>query len=316
MARQRRGTIYSPPMVDVFLQNAGEMFAGLEEAATLEKLLADEPGEHNVLEGDALDRSLEALADFVDLKSPFTLGHSSGVARLAAQAAQAAGLPGNDQRFIYHAGLLHDLGRTGVSAMIWDKPAPLSAREWEQVRLHPYSTERIFQNSASLSPLGALASQHHERLNGSGYFRGLSEASLSPLSRILAAADVYHALLENRPHRPAVPPDGAQDELKKLVRSHNLDGQAVEAVLLGAGVKVGRKRTNLTQGLSEREIEVLRLLARGFTTRRVAKTLVISPKTADHHIQNIYTKIGVSTRAGATLFALENHLLETALEEE
>jgi HD-GYP domain-containing protein (c-di-GMP phosphodiesterase class II) len=316
MARQRRGSIYSPQVADVFLQKAAGLFAGLEEAATLETLLASEPGEHSTLNGEALDHALEALADFVDIKSTFTLGHSTAVARLAENAARAAGLPGSDQSFVYRAGLIHDLGRTGVSSSIWDKPAALSAREWEQVRLHPYYTERIFSNSAALSPLGALASLHHERLDGTGYYRSLTETMLPVLARILAAADVYHAMLENRPHRPACSPDQAREELKILVRSGKLDGQAVAAILGSVGGKMGRAAAKLTGGLSEREIEVLRLLARGATTRRVAEALVISPKTADHHIQNMYTKMGVSTRAGATLYALEHHLLEMPPDEE
>ena len=207
--------------------------------------------------------------------------------------------------------MLHDLGRTGVSSAIWENVGGLSTRDWEQVRLHPYYTSCILARPAGLSRLGQLASLHHERMDGSGYHRGLPGAMLSPLARVLAAADVFQALCSDRPYRLAFRPDQAAAELNLQARQGRLDRDAVQAVLVAAGLVKAEKPAASPGGLSEREIEVLRLLAHGLTTRDVAKTLVISPKTADHHIQHIYTKIGVSTRAGATLFAMEHHLLES-----
>jgi DNA-binding NarL/FixJ family response regulator len=132
---------------------------------------------------------------------------------------------------------------------------------------------------------------------------------LSPAARILAAANTYCALTELRPHRPACSPERAAEELKREVRASRLDGDVVNAVLVAAGHLAPPVKKEMVAGLSEREVEVLRLLARGHSTKQIAQTLVISPKTADHHIQHIYTKIGVSTRAGATLYALEHDLL-------
>jgi HD-GYP domain-containing protein (c-di-GMP phosphodiesterase class II) len=251
------------------------------------------------------------LADFVDIKSTYTLTHSSGVADLAADAAKRAGLPELDVTTIRRAALLKELGRTGITSSIWEKTAPLTEREWERMRLHTYYTERILAHAPALAKLGALATLHHERLDGSGYHRGLPSASQSLAARILSAADVYHSLTEARPYRSAFQPEAAAQELQKLVRAGKLDGDAVSSVLSAAGHRVSIARKEIVAGLSERELEVLRYLARGQTMKQIAAQLVISEKTVDSHIQHIYNKIGVSTRAGATMFAMEHQLLTT-----
>jgi HD-GYP domain-containing protein (c-di-GMP phosphodiesterase class II) len=195
-----------------------------------------------------------------------------------------------------------------VSARVWGKDGPLTRSEWEQVRLHPYHVERVLARPAAFAEIGRLASLHHERCDGSGYFRGTRELPLA--ARLLAAADALHAMTERRPHRPALSLDQAAVELRTGVRAGAYDGEAVECVLTAAGARP-RRRAEGIAGLSPREIEVLRLLARGRTKRQVAKELVIAPKTADAHAQHIYAKLGVTTRAGATLFALEHGLLDS-----
>jgi HD-GYP domain-containing protein (c-di-GMP phosphodiesterase class II) len=250
-----------------------------------------------------------AIADFTDLKTPYTLGHSSGVAELAALAARQYGLPEADVVSIRRAGMLYDVGRTGISGGIWAKPGPLSDREWERVRMHSYYTERVLARPTTLARLGAIAALHHERLDGSGYHRGLL-ASISPAARILAAADVYHAMTEPRAHRPARSPEEAADELQREVSAGKLDSDAANAVLAVAGHRVCRTRRESVAGLSEREVEVLRLIARGHSMKEIAQLLVISQKTVDHHIQHIYNKIGISTRAAAALFAMQHDLID------
>ena len=207
------------------------------------------------------------------------------------------------------AALLHDVGRVGVSAGIWGKSTPLTEREWEQVRLHPYYTERVLARTPTLQRLAALASTHHERLDGTGYHRGVNAAVLSPAARILAAADAYQAMSEPRPHRASLSPETAADELRGGVRSGKLDGDAVHAVLAVAGHRVPLVRRERPAGLSAREVEVLRLLARGLSNRGIADQLYVAPDTVKHHVQHIYDKTGRATRAGATLFAMEHALL-------
>jgi HD-GYP domain-containing protein (c-di-GMP phosphodiesterase class II) len=309
MARERRGAAYDPGMVDRFCGEAPRLLGGLEEAPAWDAVVALEPGLPTYLGEAELDTACAVMADFADIKSPYTLGHSGGVGELAAGAARHCGLPAGDAVALRRAGLLHDIGQVGVSAGVWTKAGALSEREWERVRLHPYYTERVLARPGGLARLGTLAAHHHERLDGSGYHRGAPAAILSPAARILAAADVYRALTEPRPHRPARSAEAAAEELRREARGGRLDREAVDGVLAAAGHRVGRGRRRLVAGLSEREVEVLRLVARGNAKKEIAARLVIAEKTVDNHIQHIYEKIGVSTRAGATLFAMEHDLL-------
>jgi DNA-binding NarL/FixJ family response regulator len=146
-------------------------------------------------------------------------------------------------------------------------------------------------------------------LDGSGYHRGSTAAVLSASARILAAANVYQALGQNRPYRPAIDEKARVSELEREASTGRLDREAVRNVLAAAGQAVSPKRPDWPNGLTDREVEVLRLICRGASNRVVAQKLVISPKTAGRHVENIYTKINVSSRASAALFALQNDLL-------
>jgi HD-GYP domain-containing protein (c-di-GMP phosphodiesterase class II) len=309
VTRQRSGHAYDPRIADRFCRDAPSLLASAETASVWDAVLDAEPGPRPTLNGEQLDNALHAMADFADLKSAYTVGHSSGVARLVAEAAKLCRLPRSEAEQLRRAAFVHDLGRVGVTSAIWEKPSALTEEEWEQVRLHPYFAERVLRRSAVLAPLGVLASTHHERLDGSGYHRGVPAASLSLAARILAAADVYQALTQRRPYRPARSPDEAADELRREVKLGRLDPEAANAVLSAAGHQAGRRRA-WPAGLTEREIEVLRLLARGYSNREVARALTISEKTAGHHVQHIYDKIGVSTRPAAMLFAMQHDLLQ------
>jgi DNA-binding CsgD family transcriptional regulator len=210
------------------------------------------------------------------------------------------------------AGLVHDLGCTSVPNSIWDKPAALGDAEWERVRLHAYYTERALARSPFLAHLGTIATSHHERLDGSGYHRGAGSAQLTLSARLLAASDVYQAMREARPHRPALTSVEATGALHRLAGAGQLDPDAVNAVLAAAGQPTGDTPSathSAPGGLSRREVEVLRLVARGVSTRETARQLFISERTAAHHVQHIYDKIGVSSRGAAALFAIEHGLL-------
>ncbi|NWF68388.1 MAG: HD domain-containing protein [Chloroflexi bacterium] len=314
-ARKRAGGFYDPQMAALFVRHATTLLAELDQVSIWETVLELEPSPRLFLSESQLDVAVRAIADFSDLRSPYARTHSSAVAELSFAAARRCGLCGADALLVQRAGYLHDLGRTTVPLTIWDKPGKLTPSEWERVRLYPYYTERLLARSPALASIGALAALHRERLDGSGYHRGLPGALLSPLVCLLAAADVYQSKIEPRAYRAAYTPEAARDELRTQVRLGKLDQQAVEAVLSCVGEVRRADRRVWPANLSEREVEVLRLIARGLSTRQIAQTLTISPKTADHHIQHIYNKIGVSTRAAATLFAMQHNLLREGFSE-
>ena len=268
--------------------------------------MAGEPA-LRVLSAAELDEALAAIARFVDLKSPFMLGHSQAVATLARDAAACLDLPAAERTRLYRAGLTAGFGRLGVSNAIWDKPGPLTVAEWERVRLAPQLAERMLRRSAALAPIASLVGQQRERLDGSGYPAGLAGGAIPPAARLLAAADSYQAMLEPRPHRPARSANEAAGELRCDARAGRLDPDAAAAVLAAAGHRVTRPAN--VAGLTAREIDVLRLAVRGLSNKQIAASLVVAPKTVGNHIEHIYTKIGVSNRAGAALFAMRNGLL-------
>jgi HD-GYP domain-containing protein (c-di-GMP phosphodiesterase class II) len=283
-------------------------WAGLDEVRAWDAVIAAEPTLAVDLSADQIDEALTAIANFVDLKSPYTLGHSVAVGALAGAAAARLGLSADEAQLLRRAGLFHGFGRLGVSNSIWDKPGPLSVGEWERIRTYPYLTERMLNQSAALAPLGEIAVQHRERLDGSGYPRGLSGGATSRPARILGAADAYQPMREPRPHRPARSADEALAELRAAARAGRLDVEAVDAVLGAAGHQLPRRRDGMS-GLTAREVEVLILLARGLSNRQIAERLVIAPKTAGNHVEHIYTKIDASNRAAAAMFAVQHGLL-------
>ncbi len=311
MVQKRRTGEYDPQIADVFCQQAFHLCAQLDAEPTWADLLALEPNPPIMLSEAEFDNACLAMADFADVKSPHTLGHSRKVSALAEAAARHLKLPENEITLVRRAALLHDIGRVGISAGIWTKSSQLNDREWHQIRMHTYYTECILARPARLAELGKLAGLHHERLDGSGYHRNWPEHMLPMPARVLAAADVFQALIEPRPHRVAYSLEQAADILQTEVASHKLDSNAVHAVLSAAGVHSNHPEpTKLwSNGLTSREVEVIRLIARGHSTKQIAALLVVSPKTVDNQTQSIYAKLGISSRAAAALFAVEHHLL-------
>jgi len=308
LARERRGEQFDPAVCDLIADDAEDILSGLDTVGTWEAVIAAEPALAILVSGERFDAALLAVANFVDLKSPYFLGHARAVGDVASAAGARLGLGEPELRTLRRAGLVHDLGRLGVSNAVLDKRGPLSGGDWERLRLQPYLTERMLSQSDALAPLAAIAVQHRERLDGSGYPRGLSGASISHPARVLGAADAYQSMREPRPHRPARSAEEAAAELRAEVRAGRLDADAAEAVLGAAGHRVPRRREG-PAGLTQREVEVLRLLARGLSNREVAERLVISPKTVANHVEHIYGKIGCSNRAAAGLFAMRHGLL-------
>ncbi len=304
-SRRFAGSVMDPAVVEGLASGAGEILDGLEPH-TWDMVVAAEPGRARLV-GAEFDAALEALGDYADLKSPWFTGHSGRVAELAAVAATQLQLPQPDVVRLRRAGLVHALGRAGVPNTIWDKPGDLTLAERERMQLYAYYTDRILRYG-SLAGLADLASASHERMDGSGHPRGLSGAAITQPARLLAAADVYDALTSKRPQREALSEEQAAKHLRDQARAGRLDGHAVDAVLTAIGHSPPT-RPSAPAELTQREVEVLRLIAIGHTTAQVAHMLSISPKTTDHHIQHIYAKIGASNRSVATLFAMQHGLI-------
>jgi HD-GYP domain-containing protein (c-di-GMP phosphodiesterase class II) len=235
------------------------------------------------------------------------LVHCGHVAELVDRAGALLGYDDAARDSLRASSMLLDLGRVGVSSAIWDRPGRLGPVEWERVRLHSYWTERILRRCPALERLAPPAAAHHERLDGSGYHRAARGSELSSGGRLLAAADMFAAMTEPRPHRDACSPAKAAQALQQEVLAGRLDAVAVGAIVEAAGLP--RRRTAWPNDLTDREVEVLRVLARGLSNRDIAETLVLSPRTVQHHLASVYDKIGLRTRAGAAVFAIANGLV-------
>lgn len=307
--RAQSGGILDPGIAAHFAGRARALLGAADGVDPRELVLDVEPRPvASVLDPDLVDVAA-VFGDIADLKTPYTHGHSRGVARLARAAGEEVALSTDDVGDLEVAALLHDVGRVAVSSAVWDKPSALSGHEWEQVRLHAYHSERILAGSARLASLAPLVGTHHERCDGSGYHRGCTGSDLSVPARLLAAADAYQAMTQARPHRPPLTPEQTEQHVLDDVRAGRLDADAAAAVLAAAGhdaVVPGRRPP---AGLTAREVAVVRLVAEGCSNGQIAQRLVISRRTAEHHVQHVYSKVGVSSRPAVALFAMEHDLL-------
>jgi HD-GYP domain-containing protein (c-di-GMP phosphodiesterase class II)/DNA-binding CsgD family transcriptional regulator len=309
-ARDRRDRTYDPALVDVFLAHGSEWFARLAKTEPWDAVMDLEPQPRRILDGESLDNALLMAADFIDLKSPYMGGHSRRCAQLVTNAAQVLGFSDETIITLRRAALVHDFGTTAVPNSIWDKPGSLTRAEFDRVELHPMLTEQMLRRSPGLSALNSVASAHHEKSDGSGYHKRVRGDAVDPAAALLAATEVYVGMTTERADRPAFSAEDAASELSRLASSGVLEPRSIRAVLVAAGhgepAAPPVRRAKHPGGLSRREVDVLRLAAKGLTTRAIAERLFISTKTADHHIQHVYTKIGVSTRAAAALWAMQN----------
>jgi HD-GYP domain-containing protein (c-di-GMP phosphodiesterase class II) len=296
-----------PDVCSCLVESSEEVIGALAAPDMLAAALAREPRPRLVVSPSQMDTVCLAFATFADLKGRFLLGHSAHAAGLAAEAFRLSGQNEEAVVQLRWSALLLDLGRVGVTSAVWDRPGQLGPVEWERVRLHPYWTERILARCPALAHLAPVAALHHERLDGSGYHRGAIGIELSAGARVLAAADAFAAMTEDRPHRMALSRSDAASMLHEEVRAGRLDGEAAAVVVEAAGLP--RRRTSWPNELTDREVEVLRVLARGASNRQIAESLVVSPRTVQHHLASVYAKIGLHTRAGAAVFAIEHGLV-------
>jgi HD-GYP domain-containing protein (c-di-GMP phosphodiesterase class II)/DNA-binding CsgD family transcriptional regulator len=312
VVRQRGGTEFDPELARLWLQSSHDLFRHLPADSVWDQALSAEPQPHRRVGPTHLDDVAGAVADFVDLASPFTRGHSTRVAKLAEAAALNAGLGADEAAVVRRAAQVHDLGMVSVPNRVRLKDGPLNPAEWERVRLHPYHTQRILSLAAPLRASASVAGAHHERLDGSGYHRGLPANALPMTARILAVAEMYQSMSEDRAWRPTLVPKEATRQLRNEVGARRLDARAVDAVLLAAGQPrpAGRSGRAWPNALTDREVDVLRAITRGLANKQIARELHVSQATVHTHIINLYGKIGVNTRAGATLFAFEQDLID------
>lgn len=306
VAQTRSGGEFNPDLVALVVRDRGKLLAGLDDPSLWDAFLAAEPDFHVAMV--EMEPVAKVAALMVDHKSVFTLGHSTGVADLAQAAARAAGLSDAEARRLRLAGFVHDLGRAGVPNGIWDKPGRLSPMERTRVEMHSFLTETILAASPALASLIETAGAVHERSNGSGYHRRLRGGDTA--ASVLAASDVFCALREDRPWRKAYPDKEAGRILRQEATEGRLTRDAVTAVLDAAGVRAGRSRSAWPAALSDREVDVLRLVARGLTNQAIASELFIARKTVEHHLEHIYEKTGIRSRVAAAVFAVDNGLFE------
>jgi DNA-binding CsgD family transcriptional regulator len=302
--RQRRRRLFDPAVVDAFLVRPAEVLG--DPNAPLADL---EPNPTWIPDG-GLPHVLRIFGDAVDLKSTYFHGHAAAVSALAAATATRLGLSSSEVADVELAGHVLDLGRVAVPTAVWDHPGALGPEAIAQVRLHPHYSEQIVTRSATLAPLARCVGSHHERLDGSGYHRGRRAADLPAAARVLAVADAWHTLRSDRPHRTALAADRAAADLQERACRRALDAEVVTAVLDVAGAPRSRRNAADAAGaagavLTDRQREVIRLIADGLSNAAIGARLGISRRTAEHHVQDVYTRIGVSSRAGAAMYAMD-----------
>jgi len=307
VAERGAATQFDPNVAAALCADPQKVFASLDEAGSWGAVLDGEPVLRELSNHD-LDEALAAIGRYVDLKTPHTVGHSEAVEVLVSRAAADLTFTAADRQHLRRAALTAGFGRLGVSNAIWEKSGPLTAAEWERVRLVPQLSERMLRQSPALAPVARIVGHVQERLDGSGYPYGVKGPAIAPTARLLAVADAYQAMIESRPHRGALSQADAARELRDDVRLGRLDAEAVEAILTAAGHRTPGRQPNVA-GLTRREVEVLRLAARGMSNREIAQSLTITPKTVGNHIEHIYSKIGETSRTGAALFAMRHGLM-------
>ncbi|GAB3569535.1 HD domain-containing protein [Arthrobacter alkaliphilus] len=305
---QRAGKQLDPATAVAFAVHGREILNALDAADVESELVAEEPEPFVHVDDDRLDEIALAFGQIVDLKTPAAYGTSRSAFDLADRAATVMGFDRREVGRIRRAAALRDIGKAAVSNRVLAKPAALNRSEEDEYELHALHTQRVLARATDLSAEAELASVHHEREDGSGYFRGLRGESIAQGGKLIAAVDAYLEGTHPRVGEP-LPPQAACQQLQQLAGRGALDSEATRAVVVavtGAEVPV---RRDWPAALTERQVEVLRHIARGLSNKQIAAALVVSPRTAEHHVQDIYQKIGVSSRAAATLFAMQHRLL-------
>lgn len=253
---------------------------------------------------------LTLLADVVELKLPWLAGHSRRVAHLVTQCANVLGMETAEREMLRDAALLHGIGRAALPNQLWNtSPERLSSHQWEQIRLMPYWTSRAASQIPGLKDAAELASYAYERLDGSGYFRGVAGATLGTTHRVLFTAIALQTLIEARPWRREHTLQQATQRLRQEAKAGGFDTDIVEATITAVSGHLPPRPASNNTMLSPRELEVLRQISLGASNKEAARTLGISPSTVGTHVESIFRKLNCATRAAATLKALTAGLI-------
>jgi HD-GYP domain-containing protein (c-di-GMP phosphodiesterase class II)/DNA-binding CsgD family transcriptional regulator len=305
-AAVRRGKSFDPQVADVAIAlcNDATFWNNLRDEPWA-TVLALEPEPQRYVEDAGLDDFAYALADIIDLKSAAPVAHSRRTAELAERLAMRMRLDPSEVALTRRAALVHDVGLIAVPSLLLAGGTRWSEADAERFRMHTYYTERILARPECITRIGAVAAAHHEHLDGSGYHRGLGAQTLSLPARTVAVCSAYVEAEDAAASDP-------RSVIAELRARGTYDPECLSAlaVELGtAGATPTPPRASWPAGLTEREVEVLRLVASGLNLKETAQRLVISDHTVRHHLESIYSKAGISSRAGATLFAFERGLL-------
>jgi HD-GYP domain-containing protein (c-di-GMP phosphodiesterase class II)/DNA-binding CsgD family transcriptional regulator len=309
LVRNRVGSYFAPEVAEAYLDLAGGLWPSGDDPIPLAAVFSVDPGTSaDELPGDRRLAVCEALADFTDLKSPRRYQHSHAVANLAVLVAAELGLEKAEHDRLRRAGLVHDLGKIAVPASLLeeagDDTAALrhrgTAAHTEPLRLHPYYAQRILSRVRPFADLAEDVSAHHERLNGSGYPLGLSGRGVPFGARVLAVADSWAERTVTGPPN-LVDDNGLDPECTSALRSCTRAG----SLSLRRHARLGPA----DPALSAREFEVLRLITQGASNPDISKALFISRRTAEHHVEHILAKLGVTSRTAAVAYALTHELL-------
>jgi HD-GYP domain-containing protein (c-di-GMP phosphodiesterase class II) len=310
LAREQRGARFDPEVVDAFLtvEKQADFWQPLEHESVESVILAMQPPTSaDRMVADQIEVVCEALADLVDIKTHESWNHSRIVAAVAVGMGRYLGLGEAEQTRLRRAALVHDLGNVAIPFRILEKGDRRSASEWEYYRLHSYYTQRVLERVEPLHELAPAAAATHEWINGQGYHRQLIGEQIPLHGRILAVADTYAQLTQRQDDQ--LEPEEALRKMRPSVGTQ-FDGSCYDALAASLTSvqlvkRTGRERRELSE-LTEREAEVLRLLAQGQSNPQIAKALVISRKTVEHHLEHIYNKIGVTCRTSAVVYAVQH----------
>ncbi len=297
MLRERAGSIHAHELVAVVAANAPDWMLAITQGETVEDQMA--PG------SPCQTAPLALLADVIDLKLPWLTGYSREVARLADLTAARLGLAGPARARVRRAGLLHGLGRVAIPNAVWNKPAQLSAADWESARLSPYWTSRAAKEIQHLEIEVQIASHAYERLDGTGYFRAARQATTPLDHRILPVITALVAMQARRPWRPALSRIEAFALLRDQARIGRFDASVVEAAQAASLESSARAPVapSASDSLSRRELDVLRRVGLGDSNKEAAAELGISPSTVRTHMESVFRKLACNSRSAATLRA-------------